>query len=924
MSDRSEALLPTARARRQVACACGVLTPFDAYEAVNAASDPALVSRLLEGNLNAGTCAACQQPVRADVPVIYHDPAWSLVALVLPAARRAFEIDERVAYLRKLQDIALPLPSYALSPRVVYELAALLNLLEQHGELVSREASVDAREKDLVASETRLREEREAARQAESAAREAERRADGADRRAAEAERRAAEAERRGAEAEARASDASDWVRRSQGQQASILEDARTALARAERAEAALAAERANNVQKATSAGRQSASDADDELPREQTLSSTANPFSETSTNPVPLLDDGTGRGRALAQAFGGAVRGGAFRDDDRDDSDALVTGEHAVAVPRDEDVPVVSRGGSASPRERGLEAWLEARAGNTCFLAGDEVVVASAVPTVHLDGLLGAPIGARIQLHRDVGYPVVALVVGDAARIEAEDARVVLTLDPGDSPTRAVLGALSKDFRLRVELHDEHFLPVASRDVATPLEENVARVIAAAEAELRNASGVGFTEAARAVAKKGPHLFGRRPAGFGEDAFAKLPTVGAARLALGVVGHWASRENEEYLLLVKSFPVPSWRTLRARVLARAVEFGLPLPEPLVQDALESGLAKSRGALHIKLANALAETLSSPLCDLDPAQRSETVGALERALQAEDVELDRDLRRRLRDAGDDRHPDSSGGQASGDPIPRAEDPTAASTNDLVHWLDDRERRLAAVVELCRRGEPSALPVMANAIRRMSRSEASTALPALVSLGRPSVTYLLDALQSRKSYLRQGAALALAALRATEAAEPLGELLLSEPTDIWVEVARSLGDLGASAVRVLLPRARAADAEAAARLALALAHTVDHGGREPLQAATMRDDGTAATARRALGLASEIGEDDRRLRTGRPTGAETVVRAFSRRFFGALSAGPSPTHDFDHQSGGVRKLEENDEAEPLDEADLIEA
>ena len=220
------------------------------------------------------------------------------------------------------------------------------------------------------------------------------------------------------------------------------------------------------------------------------------------------------------------------------------------------------------------------------------------------------------------------------------------------------------------------------------------------------------------------------------------------------------------------------------------------------------------------------------------------------------------------------------------------------------------------------------------------------LPAVVRFGERAVPHLVDGLRSRKGFLRQGCALALGVLKSAEGIESLCDLLLSEPTDVWREVARAVGEIGAGAVMSLAARLREverggrppSDSEPGQpapgdRIAWALAHVAARGGRTQVETlAEGRDTGVAAAAKRALDLTGTAKDNDAEVRSQNGTPRDqTVNRAFSRRFFEALS-GRAPRAlgklEADGRTGEDEELSLDDgdildgDEEVLDDEDLI--
>src|SRR5581483_10506496 len=209
------------------------------------------------------------------------------------------------------------------------------------------------------------------------------------------------------------------------------------------------------------------------------------------------------------------------------------------------------------------------------------------------------------------------------------------------------------------------------------------------------------------------------------------------------------------------------------------------------------------------------------------------------------------------------------------------------TGELEALLERRELRREAALILCERHETPTLPTLFSAIRRMPRGECNVVLPAVTSFGVAAEKWLIEGLKSRRSFMRQGCALGLGALKSPLAVDALVRLLLFEPTEIWPEIARALGDVGAQAVMPLAARLREVDAERRERIIEALAHLAARGVKSPVEMlASGRDALVAQAAQRAVALSVEVRAADEAVRKGNPA-EQTVVRGFSRRFYDAL-------------------------------------
>lgn len=241
------------------------------------------------------------------------------------------------------------------------------------------------------------------------------------------------------------------------------------------------------------------------------------------------------------------------------------------------------------------------------------------------------------------------------------------------------------------------------------------------------------------------------------------------------------------------------------------------------------------------------------------------------------------------------------------------------TPDLLRLLEDRDRRQAAAIELCERGEAGAIRAIMNAVRRMSRADAVRVLGAMVRLGPAAAPTLTAGLASSKAFLRHGCALALALLRTEEGTEAVVDALLSEPTEIWREIARAVGHVGPPALMPLAARlgrlgdrASASDRE---RIAWAMAHVGVRGGKAAVATLAAGQSAVAPVARMALDRIEPAADDDVSARA--PVREVTVNRAFSRRFFEALERGLPEVG-----KGELAALDASAPMELLDDGDLV--
>lgn len=563
---------------------------------------------------------------------------------------------------------------------------------------------------------------------------------------------------------------------------------------------------------------------------------------------------------------------------------------EKAVAQAREADRARVEIDRLRGEVER-LRAELE-RANAEIELLRADLVTASqpALPGADLTcagpaSLAQGPLEVRLQLHRMPSAPVVTLsLLGEGG------ARASAVVD------ERLLAQLGKKFVLSVEVVADG-RPVRRVEVAAPLEENAAYILRAAQDHLRSIDRPSVERAQRELADPGYDFLGAQhpdASEFRDDKLGQLATANQVRRALAIARRFSRPSREDYLVTVRGYPLARWHEKRRQVLARAVEWGLWMGPELAQAAVSEGLARSRKDLVVRLQAAFERLLADAVAnDLDADAAEDNRKAL--AEEAQALGLDAQV--------------TSG---TIDRPTQPVDPRGRPVEELIAMLDDRQTRLAAALELCDRGDPRGIRPVLHAVRRMPRTEAVRVLGASVKFGDAAAPALTAGLGSSKAFLRHGCALALGMLRTEAGTEAVIDLLLSEPTEIWRELARAVGQIGPPALMPLAARmgrlGQTADAPTRERVAWAMAHIGVRGARGAVETLAGGASVVAPVARHALELMAPAANDD--LRGTGPGKEVTVNRAFSKKFFEAV---------------GTREtlLEASSPFELLDEADLID-
>lgn len=851
----------------------GDLVAAKVWVAVDVVADPELGQRLLadgpERALNAVRTPDGGSIV-VSVPVVYHDPATEVFALVLPESDRHRELEARAQLYGELaRDTSAPVPAYVRDFAVVFGPAGLRAHLERLAERSLAEQRAADLERERAAHERR---------RVELTAREAE-----LERRQAEVDRRGRELDRRAAEIDVAGADLSRKLAEAERVSADLDR------VRAELDRARVGLDRSRRVTEAPPAPPAPA-------PRKITES----PFDEPTTAPataIPVAD----HPEEVTSPFD------------------IVQEIDAPALPASADPVTTTTADAALGPTTGADPWADGFAAGTAAsaitLEDGRVRAAVRIAPDSAATLVGGALDVRLQVHRMPAYPVVSLLIGSAAALRGIGPahRELVVFDIGADADRKVLAALARDFTIDVELWLSRSRVRRVR-VRAPLAENVGYALRAATDHLRGIPPAqqSLARAVAAITAPDHDLLGLRHDEHGEfrvDKLEPLATANQVRRAMAIARRFTKPSREDYLVTVRGFPLTRWRELRTEVLARAVALGLWMGPELAQVAVSEGLARSRKDLLGKLEQGFAALLGDAVAnDLDPDAIEDNRAAI--AGEAAGLGVGGAVVSEL-------EPVVSGTIASRpSPSPRGK----ASVPELIAQLDDRTRRVDAALELCERGDPSAIRPIMHAVRRMARSEAVRVLGTMVKLGPAAAPALTAGLSSSKAYLRHGCALALALLRTEEGTEAVVDVLLSEPTEIWREIARAVGHIGPPALMPLAARLGRLGERAAAtdqeRLAWAMAHVGVRGGRTAIETLAAGQSAVAPVARMALERMEPAARDD--VRPGQPAREVTVNRQFSRKFFEALERGLPEL-----AATELEAMEASTPMELLDDDDLVE-
>jgi hypothetical protein len=224
------------------------------------------------------------------------------------------------------------------------------------------------------------------------------------------------------------------------------------------------------------------------------------------------------------------------------------------------------------------------------------------------------------LQLHRLFCYPVVSILV--VARDESDRLldELFCLFDIGIEEDRELLARLREDFVIDIHVYDESNRRVQYLQFDKPLGPNVEYVEQQATAWLEGIEpdSRDFQLAAERFASEGYERVGALRHNFHENSFAHINSAASAKVAVSIVGYWSERQNVEYLIENRSFPLSFYTQIQHRVVDAALFYGIHLPLDLRKSAVDWELAPTQQDLVERLVGRFAElTTSSEGHDLD-------------------------------------------------------------------------------------------------------------------------------------------------------------------------------------------------------------------------------------------------------------------------------------------------------------------
>lgn len=513
---------------------------------------------------------------------------------------------------------------------------------------------------------------------------------------------------------------------------------------------------------------------------------------------------------------------------------------------------------------------------------------------------IVARPIHLRGLAYPLLGVRLVAAYMGQKAVVDA-------VVDAGQSHASDLFRALSKTFRVTLRVQPGTLPPVERLVEAPKLEPNAALCLESARSLLARGEypPEDFAEATRQLAAMSvDERLAQTKVTIAPGAYQHI--VGASE-AVAALEHLDKVSNKEYLarlLEVDGMPMGEYDAIRRRVLAGSLEHGLVAPRRFWRRVVASGLVDDLGTYARLLADN-RQRHQGEEGDLPAEAAHEAWVKILDLCRRKNLPIPAPCRAALGLTpqpgfvldGNERPPPPPQRQVSGQ-IGESVVRTAVDPR-----LRDPKHRLKIAADVLQGRIGGEVDHVFAVIDDFDNDELLALLPDLSELGGRAVPNLIRKLDSERREVRQSAAILLGLALDPGALEPLSERLVREDTNVWLDIARSVGAFGPVALRSLCQVLRreggtAGEQRAVERVARALAEValsdgqVGPGDPSPghdavAALADARDPRVSAAARRALATLRDVSESGAVIRGELPLAENTEVRGFARRAYEAI-------------------------------------
>ena len=246
-----------------------------------------------------------------------------------------------------------------------------------------------------------------------------------------------------------------------------------------------------------------------------------------------------------------------------------------------------------------------------------------------------------RIQLHRELqlGAPCLTLFTLKDGTPQ-DELYWPIHIDNMTGPK--VLRSLRQGFKFELTLYKKNGKFYGQRVIEAPLEENSAYII-----NYVKQMGMTSSNAAKVRSVISAEDFdrdGQMRHPFNQSSFSEINSAKEAMMAVGIWSYWSTVRQRDYLIFIKSFPIPWLRRLQHRVLKSAIEFGIHMPPNLQGQAVALGLAKSDVELIQKCITHFVEVnVNFRTSDLSPLETWENWDALLAQLSEMGIDTDEEV-----------------------------------------------------------------------------------------------------------------------------------------------------------------------------------------------------------------------------------------------------------------------------------------
>lgn len=470
--------------------------------------------------------------------------------------------------------------------------------------------------------------------------------------------------------------------------------------------------------------------------------------------------------------------------------------------------------------------------------------------------------------------YPMVFLTLVTERKEEFWIRRAVL--DPHQERDRGIIEALSRSFVANVVLYvGGEYLQTLR--VAAPREAIAKQILKRiAEASDNGESKISSADARELAFEEPPPVFSQElPFGPNRGGIA---TLASTATEVDRLMSWLPRDKMEQAVLTYSIPQQLIDTSTKRVLSKAIDIGIALPDELRAKATELGLAEDQADLVGKQIKSFGLSVQQADSTFDRAAISANWGKLIDLADRFEVAVDDTIRRMAQVSL------IPGATRSIEPPPYH----SLSMEQLRDRLKQSDLDSDVVRELCRRRDPNRLKEIFQAFRRMRPEDLFRAMTDVLRFKDEASEELIDALSSDLIDLRHASTLALGRIKPRRAIAPLINQLQREKTNIWSEIARSIGDYGGDAHKQLIQALRTSDGTDQ-RFVVTFAHLVNNGCSQQIGKLEKDKNGRiASAARKAIAQHSRVKWEDQSIRENRPLNNQSTTLKNSQIFFAELA------------------------------------